>query len=129
MNDRNFLSKVFRLEGIPADIETFGSVARLLCAGFVDLLADDVDVRSLATTLHYWMRPAPRVATLQLRAIPAVIRATDPDLTRTKWDISRICGCEELTLDSEFLGLTPFNDIQPEEHLFEYEIVLCENMK
>jgi hypothetical protein len=122
MNDKKFLVKVFRLEGIPADIETFDDVARLLCAGFSDLSVGDVDIRSLATSLHHWIRPAPRVATLQFSIVPEALRATDPKLTRTKWDLSRLCGCDDLTLDTEFLGLTPFNDVEAEDHVFEYDL-------
>ncbi|KAI1390448.1 uncharacterized protein F4822DRAFT_426295 [Hypoxylon trugodes] len=119
MSPGRWIRKVFRLEGVPSQIQTTSDVAELLSEGFPDLAANDIDVRSLATSLHHWSHPAPQVATLQFRSVPSAIQSIDPQLRGTLWDLSRCCRCEGLTLDCEFLGLTPLNDVKRELHQFD----------
>ena len=124
MDADKWQSMVFRLEGLPAHIDTHEGVATLLGELFVDLPRGDIKVRSLATSLHHWISPAPRVATLQLGSVPAAVRSIDPQLSGTKWDLPSFCECDGLTLDSDFLGLTPLNDVDTDKHAFEYVSML-----
>jgi hypothetical protein len=108
--------KVFRLRRVNSHVVALSEVAEMLSKGFGDISVDEIDVKSLATTLE-WESSLSRVATLQFKTVPSLLRR---HLNDEEWDLSACCSCEGLTLDCHFLGLTPLNDVkEPQIHIAE----------
>ncbi|KAI1116549.1 hypothetical protein F5Y14DRAFT_407127 [Nemania sp. NC0429] len=102
----------YRLRRCPADADV-ETCAQLLSTAFADLNAQSIRIQSLAANLDPWERPRTKVATLTFREAPALLA---DDANRNEW-LLPVEGLEEpLILDSHFLGLTPLNDVDNNEH-------------
>lgn len=108
--------KVFRLRGLPSHIATCSAVARLLSSALEDIPESDIKVASLAKTVE-WEKPHSKIATLQLKSLPAFFRSKLDD---EEWDLSNCVGVDRLILDCHFLGLTPLNDVDRNVHVAEF---------
>ena len=112
--------KVFRLQHIPASIATCTEVSKLLVQILGDGISEhDIRVASLAAAVD-WTASQYKVATLQFRTVPTFFKSR---LSQTKWslpmpsDPAKIQpGLQRLILDSDFLGLTPLRDVDPNNH-------------
>ena len=107
---------VYRLRGIPGNIQTLEQAAELLSRGFGDVSTNDIRVCSLATTLNSWMASSRKVATVMLKSVPRLL-GNQP--SATEWQIDVDTQDEPLILDTHFLGLTPLNDVEAEHHTTE----------
>lgn len=111
---------VFRLCGLPNAVQTAEDVKRLVNERLDDVPAHSIHVYSLATSLYLWENPPSRVATIMFDKLPSFI-LDNPD--NDEWAIPSKgvhANNYSLILDTNFLGMTPLNDIQPPScHLYE----------
>jgi hypothetical protein len=111
--------KVFRLRGLPNTITTFDAVASRLSEGLRGYPTEKIHVFSLATTLNYWERPLSKISTVMLADVPPFLGDPHPD---GQWTIpSRDNG--DLILDTNFLGMTPLNEVDSSVHSAEYALL------
>ncbi|KAI1453636.1 hypothetical protein F4805DRAFT_469921 [Annulohypoxylon moriforme] len=106
---------VFRLKEIPYSVNTSEEVAQFLANALVDVDPTDIVVQSLATSLNSWTKPSDRstkVATLMFKRTP---RLLDDEPIDGGWCIDP--DGSSLCLDTNFLGLTPLNDVEPSIHV------------
>lgn len=96
---------VFRLRHIQSSIETCDDVADLLSSE-LGVSAASIRVFSLAT-LNRAQGTSFKVATLMFTDVPQRFREAAHG---EEWRIGK------LSLDVNFIGLTPLNDLSPEEH-------------
>ncbi|KFA52172.1 hypothetical protein S40293_00599 [Stachybotrys chartarum IBT 40293] len=110
---------VFRLRGVPNAIESLSGVSELVSRRLGDISSDDIQVFSLATSLHFRETPRSKVATIMFKIDPSILSASHD---RNEWSISR--GMEtncnvDLILDTHFIGMTPLNDVSPKDHAYD----------
>jgi hypothetical protein len=104
---------VFRLCGLPNAVDTTEDVKSLVNERLDDIPVHSIHVYSLATTLNFWENLPSKVATIMFDTLPSLI-LDSPD--NDHWAIPS----SRLVLDTNFLGMTPLNDIQPPScHLYE----------
>lgn len=109
-------SLTFRLRGCDAGTDR-KAVQDVLVQAFDDISANDVHIRSLATTLMPWEDPPTKTATLNFTKLPSAIERC---LSDGEWTVEDAASNNSLILDTHFLGLTPLNDVRPERHDYEY---------
>jgi len=108
-------SLTFRLQGCATTVDE-ATLRRTLAQAFGDINADDIRVRSLATTLSSWGAPATKTATLSFEKLPSAIGTS---IARGRWTVETP-GCSGgLILDTNFLGLTPLNEVEDWKHDYE----------
>ncbi|KAK2616963.1 hypothetical protein QQS21_000052 [Conoideocrella luteorostrata] len=111
--------KVYRLQGIPSDLQNADEVAWYLSENCPELTEYDIKICSLARALTS-AAPLPWVATVMFHPQKSI----DGDLIRSlpvklAEAVSKIH--DGLNIDDHFLGLTPFNDVRPDD--YEYDCV------
>jgi len=126
-------SKVFRLRQLPNWACTRATAADVIRRA-LDLPADHVTVCSVAKTSDIWEAPPTRVATLQLRSLPSLVRESReakewsfPIPAKSTHASSETSSDEDavLILDSHFEGMTVLNDVDPATHYAEYVFAPC----
>jgi len=105
----------FRLRRCPAAANETALRDRLSRA-LGDVTPDNICIQSLATTLDPWETPPSKTATLSFAKLPSVV---ETQVEKGEWIIeSRGPDCS-LALDTQFLGMTPLNDVDVQKHDFE----------
>jgi hypothetical protein len=112
---------VFRLRGIPNTIDTFKGVADFVHEKLDDASPDSIQVFSLATTLNFRESPLTKVATIMFQSTPSIVRS-NPSVQ--EWHLFARSPDVELILDTHFMGMTPFHDVEASRHCYEY-VVSC----
>lgn len=107
--------RTFRLRGCPATADG-PAIQVALSSAFGDIAADDIRIWSLASTVDPWEATPTKTATLTFDALPSAIEASLP---KGEWPIVDRDTGHNFILDTHFLGLTPLNDLKPEDHMFE----------
>ncbi|KAI0601118.1 hypothetical protein F4775DRAFT_607246 [Biscogniauxia sp. FL1348] len=105
----------YRLRGCPSHLDKEG-VSQLLSRALGNIVASDVNIYSLATTLNPFERPPTKVATLMFKTVPDLINTQE---RQNEWTFSIDGVKDPLILDTHFLGWTPFNDPEDEQHEFD----------
>lgn len=113
MTGVDWLQKVYRLRKLPNWISSHEEVAQIVSKA-LRIAPEDVVIYSLARTSDKWENPPSKVGTLQLRALPELLRG-DPKLDEWEVLISQQNG-DKLILDTHFRGLTVLNDVEPIKH-------------
>ncbi|KAK0651118.1 hypothetical protein B0T16DRAFT_453620 [Cercophora newfieldiana] len=118
--DGPWAKTVFRARGLPSRILASSEVADLLSAAFGDVASSSIRVFSVVTSLHYWERSPPKVATVMITG------PSDPKLLRiqkngdgspkTEWELPVAGNLQPLILDTHFLGMTPLAEPGPSSH-------------
>ncbi|KAI0106570.1 hypothetical protein F4776DRAFT_645778 [Hypoxylon sp. NC0597] len=107
--------RVYRLRGCPAHLDRLGAT-ELLSRALGDVAPPDIRIQSLAISLDRWARPPTKIGTLVFLKQPALVKTQKEN---GEWSIP-IAGFEKpLVLDTHFLGMTPLNDVEREEHKFD----------
>lgn len=111
---------VFRLQNIPNHVAEKSEAARLAAAA-LGLSLNQVAIRSLATTTNFFDLEPSRVATVQLKSVPAAIQS---NLSENQWSfpLPGTDFAEPLLLDTHFKGMTVLNDVDASMHRAEYVI-------
>ena len=111
---------VFRVRGLPHDINTNEDVASLLSSRLHDISVDLIRVYSLATALERWEC---KIATVMFKSLPSLIQESDG---RNQWFVPASQGqpADDLVLDTHFIGMTPMSDVKS-GHSFEYNHFSC----
>lgn len=117
--DQDWTRIVFRLRQLPNSICSPTEAASLL-AGVLGLPAHHVVVYSVATTLDKWEVLPSKVATLQLKSVPARLQNANDDEDEWRIVMAEQAPGHVLILDIHFKGLTPLNDVEPARHFVEY---------
>ncbi|KAH6640664.1 hypothetical protein F5144DRAFT_105787 [Chaetomium tenue] len=106
--------KVFRLRKLPSHISSLAETADILSRA-LSLPIDDIVVYSIGRTTDIWEVPPFKVATLQLKSIPTLLRDR---LAEDEWSIPTTSNLpiDDLLLDTHFEGLTALNDVDPAKH-------------
>ena len=105
----------YRLRGCPASV-TQATLRNRLAQAFGDVAENEIHIQSLANTLHPWGSLPTKTATLRFARLPTLL-STPPG--ETEWIIQGHGLDGALILDTHFLGLTPLNEINAEQHHFE----------
>ena len=104
----------FRLRGCPTCLDE-AALRERLSATFGDVTPNDIRINSLATAP--WETPPTKTATLTFERLPSLIEA---QRKAGKLKIVQLVLDGTLLLDTEFLGLTPLCEVDPQKHEFEY---------
>lgn len=108
-------SKVYRLQGIPGNLDRLG-VAQLLVGVLPDGSLADITVASLAWSCDFWARSHSKTATVTFSKLPKAVQAAP---SAKEWMLSSPGLPRGLVLDDAFYGLTPLNDVPSGEHEYE----------
>src|SRR5687767_5114245 len=106
--------RVFRLRRIPNTARTFEDVAQVLSDAIEGLAKESIRIYSLATTVRPWENPPSRVATLMFVGPIAFLASSDAH--KTQWTFPLRDQPGSLVLDTNFLGITPLNDVELAAH-------------
>lgn len=109
---------VFRLRQLPNKTGSPTEAASLL-AGVLGLPHHHVIVYSLATTLDQWEMLPSKIATLQLKSVPARLQNARDDEDEWRFVLPGEALNQALILDIHFRGFTPLNDVEPARHSVE----------
>lgn len=116
-NNDGWSRTVFRVRSLPNSAKTFEDVASLLSQRLSDIQSDDICVYSLATTLNSWENPRSKVATVMFQTLPSLIQQMQG---KDEWSIPGGSILNDgFIMDTNFMGMTPLNDVEPASHLFE----------
>ncbi|OTB00978.1 hypothetical protein M426DRAFT_14959 [Hypoxylon sp. CI-4A] len=107
--------KVYRLRGCPGHFDK-QDVTKLLSRELGDVASTDIEIQSLATELKPLARSPTKVATLMFYKLPALL---EREKGKNEWSIQVLALEEPLLLDTHFLGMTPFNDVESDKHEFD----------
>ncbi|KAI5921221.1 hypothetical protein F4810DRAFT_722691 [Camillea tinctor] len=102
----------YRLRGCPSNLGS-EAIAQLLSRALGNIEASDIQICSLAATLDRFERPPTSIVTLMFTKPPDLIK------TKNEWTLLVDGVKDPLTLDTHFLGWTPFNDPKVEQHEFD----------
>ncbi|KAL7810778.1 hypothetical protein V8C44DRAFT_350038 [Trichoderma aethiopicum] len=105
-------TKVYRLRGIPEHLDRLG-VAQLMQPFLPSGKMEDITVASLALSCDFWSRTPTKTATLTLRSLPDVVRASPG---AGEWQLPILALPKPLILDDTFYGLTPLNEVAEVQH-------------
>ncbi|KAI1655243.1 hypothetical protein F4813DRAFT_368207 [Daldinia decipiens] len=108
-------TKVYRLRNLPGHVDR-QSAAELVSAFIEGALPQDIRISSLAYAVDPWERPPTKTATL-------TFEKGDPtslfNSNNGEWIFMNPALAKPLILDSHFRGLTPLNEIAPENHQYD----------
>jgi hypothetical protein len=106
---------VYRVRGLPNATQSREDVSDLLSKRFGDIPADSIHVFSLATTLNVWEKPPSKVATVMFTTPPGLFQK----FSENEWSIPSQNDEESLIMDTNFMGMTPMNDVDSSQHVSE----------
>ncbi len=89
-------------------------------AAFTDLSPGHIEIRSLATSLHHWTRPAPKVATLQLSLSRFIIPRHRSAALQNEMGPLSVVRLQRPHVGQRVPGADPLNDVEEMDHVFEY---------
>jgi len=112
----------FRLRGCPAAVSE-ATIGDRLSQAFGDVSPNDIHIHSLAAAP--WEKPSTKTATLTFTKLPSIIKS---GAEKKEWKITGHEPNSSLILDSHFLGLTPLNDVNDQEHDFKYVEEIIQNV-
>jgi hypothetical protein len=104
-------AKVYRLRGIPLHLDRQG-VVDLVCSSLPDISRNEVAIASLALSCGFWSSNS-KTATLTFTTLPSIVKTA---ATQHTWRLTTPGLPEPLVLDDDFGGLTPLNDVDPEQY-------------
>lgn len=114
MEATNWDRKVFRLRRIPASISTVKEAAKLLATA-LQIDPGDVVIGSIGRTDEISEQFTSKVATLQLKQVPACIRNNSAD-EEWHFPVPGQPTASPLLLDTHFEGWTALNTVDPSTH-------------
>lgn len=106
--------KVYRLRRCPAHLDRYNAT-KLLSEALGDVEPADIHIQSLVMDLDPWARPPTKVGTLMFHKVPKLI---EDEKEENEWKVPVVALEKPLLLDTHFLGMTPLNDVEREQHEF-----------
>ncbi|KAF3059605.1 hypothetical protein GL218_05123 [Daldinia childiae] len=108
-------TKVYRLRNLPTHVDR-QSAAELVSACIEGALPHDIRISSLAYAVDPWERPPTKTATLTFEKGDLTTRFNS---NNSEWIFKNSALAKPLILDSHFRGLTPLNEVAPENHQYD----------